>query len=207
MSFCAWKCDNVTTCDNLLFLGCHVVSACFCGKCDNVTTKTPSARTCAPAPAHMSYTLSHMSQCHINKEIKYLECDNLKHGGCHVVTPSEDTGLCSGRSWMITTWCLMLVTRLARLGHLTAWFIRLGHLIGLFLGTGTSKCSCWGAVEVRLMQLLCVLLTSWQASRLTRTKKVLLRGGQYGVASREVSLVSRYFFGVSFRFCAYKTGI
>lgn len=183
MIFCACKCDNVTTCDNLVFLGCHAVTSCFLSLCDNVTLKTPRTRIHAHARIHEN-TLSHMSQCHINIEINHLGCDNLAESRCHVVTGFRLWGFCGcvGGKLIITTWFLMLVIRSLGLFGMVGFG-------GTVLGRQTTSKSA--DIQNASLDYLVVLMPhkmrltyANKTSKGSQRKKVLPSFIQYGSQSR-----------------------
>lgn len=66
-------CDTVTTCDNLIFMGCHTASLCLFSICDNVTTKLVNSlrmRTHAPTPINLCIYICH-SVTSIYKSVAY----------------------------------------------------------------------------------------------------------------------------------------
>lgn len=193
-------CDNVTTCDNFVFLCFHAVTICFYVGCDNVTTSQPRTPVCVYARTHED-TLSQMSHSHNKREISKLGCDNLKGVGCHVVTLLLNQGSVAWSGCKSTgiTWFLMLTTRLASRGVVSELLTVLGRLMSLLMVIGTSYRDCLVVLPAVMQRNSSVLMTSL-------TKKVLLNRSRYGYVSRGVSLLSKYFFGVSFRFYVCKTG-
>lgn len=207
MAVCVCICDNVTTCDNLKYRGRHAVSVCLNAVCDNVTTEQVRTPIRANLRAYENI-MSQMSQCHISKVINSLWCDNLSVIGCHVVTPINQAGDREWNGWWLihTGWILILVMQLASRGLLNELSILHGRLMSLSPVIGTRCRACWGVVAVVMQQLNYVWMIGLLSNQVYQGKKVLLKQGWYGSATRGISLVSRIFFGVSFRFSDYKTG-
>ena len=185
MRVCACLCDNVTTCDNVFFVRCHAISICFCDTCDNVTTKiTPApiqAHTHALAPIY-TYIMSH---CHNVLIINKLKRDNVKNE-------------------VVTGWHCDNEVGLGRVG-MSALLIRLGHLVmSLYriIRENTAQ-DCWGFVKQGMRRLRCASLMLIVLA-LDSEEKVLPKQVRYGAMTRRLSLVSKSFFGVSFRFFYYK---
>ena len=197
-------CDNVTTCDNLIFAGCHAVSACFARECDNVTTKTAHTHIRARTCTH-HFTMSQMSQCHKLLKNKDLECDNLQAWGCHVVTPYF-------LSFEGLTRCVII-----SLGHSSTIALCVTTLVMRFQSIKVkvkSAVSFFILPGIQLLKSLILKLSSIvgasaavlktkpsdSAKKHGLEKKVLLRGSGYGSMMRGIALYSDSKIRVSFRF-------
>ena len=161
MADCVYICDNVTTCDNLFLVGCHVVSRCFLGVCDNVTTSAarPHIQAHAHAPDTNIYIM--MSHCHINKLINSLQRDNLLKSvvtGCHCDN-GNGVDVCGGGLLMLTIWFPALVIRLVSQALVSVCSIQRGHQgIHQWMATLTGgKRVCWGFVKQKMMRLRCAM--------------------------------------------------
>jgi len=89
MTFKAFLCDSVTSCDNLDLIGCHTLSGCYFLRCDKVTTKIGLSHVYARARTGIFlYTLC----CHIvtnkTKSITYRVTTLINKVGisCHTGT-------------------------------------------------------------------------------------------------------------------------
>lgn len=93
MRFDVLMCDTVPSCDNLVFVGCHALSACIIKRCDNVTTETAHPHVCART---RTGTFLCISVCHSVTSI-------IKSIAYGVTTLTKGVGIaCHGVTWGLT---------------------------------------------------------------------------------------------------------